>query len=423
MADAAHHDVSRPSAGGAAPQGAPAAVDHKSARAAARAVKLAEAARQLARAESWMGIEGKDQHPSVRYTYASSLFVAAAETFRMYQVWRRAAEALSRASDAEKAKAQMLPCAVLAADSADLYARVDANEAARMYRTASGLFAALGRFITAGNLMVRTGELEESDNAKTSAAESFSLASQYYLAEDAYSLCVGALARAGSMLALEDAFGEAHALFERAARVALDDNLTRWHAPRLALSAGLCLVAAARTCAEGPLAPETAALDQRLEAYQTACAKRDPAFGAGRERRFLLDALDTSRIWAVDDYIDHVWNFDYVARLEPHDLFLCECIFQAVRGGPPKELAKARMAESDMTAVNSVEEEVQVEVEELAPMSAAEMQRTGLTKQLEEEVKKEREEAERDAAAEFLLIHGISREEKEKKEREAAQRE
>ena len=301
MADAGHHNLTGSTpAPAAAPAAAAAAPphdkDYKSQRAQARGVHIAAAQRQLARAEEWMGIQGKDQHPSVRYAFASSLFLRAAETYRMYQQWRRAAEAMARASDAEKAQAAMLPCAVLAADSADLYARVDANEAARMYRASSGLFAALGRFITAGNLMVRTGELEESDGAKTSAAESYTAAAQYYLAEDAYSLCVSCLARAGALHALEDSFAEAHALFERGARVALDDNLTRWHAPRLVLSAGLCLVAAARAAGRAGEGQEAAALAARLEAYQTACAKRDASFGAGRERRFLLDCLDTSAI-------------------------------------------------------------------------------------------------------------------------------
>ncbi len=408
-----------PGGGGAK---APDAHAHKSQRARIREEKTAEAFRLLERAEKWMGIEGKDQNPLVRYTYASSLFTRAGEILRIYQQWRRAAEAYERASEAEKSMAAMLQCAALAADSAELYARVDASEAERMYRISSGVFAAMGRFITAGNLMVLTGEMEEADNAKTSAAESFAAASQYYLAEDAYSLCVANLARAGAMLALEDSYEEAHVLFERAARVALDDNLTRWHSSRLVVSAGLCLVAAARTSWRLASQADSAALVARLEAYQTGCAKRDASFAVGRDRRFLLDALDTSGIWARDDFMDHVWNYDYVAKLEAHELFLCEVIYGVIKDGAPKELAAAQRAAADMNKVNIMEEEVQVEVEELAPMSHAEMHRSGLTKQLEEERKRDAEEAARDADAEFLIIHGITRAEAEKRQREDAQR-
>ena len=436
--DAGHHAPTRagapaqpaaaasPAAAAAAAAAAPRDKDYKSQREQARAVHLAAAQRQVARAEACLGAPGKDMLPSVRFATASSLLLRAAETFRMYQQWRRAAQALERASEAEKLRAATLPCAVLAADSAELYARVDANEAARLYRAASGLFAALGRFTTAGNVLVRAGELEESDGARTAAADAFAAAAQFYLAEDAYALCVGALARAAALLALEDAFAEAHALFERAARVALDDNLTRWHASRLVLSAGLCLLAAARACAaeEGSdgRSGEPAEVVARLEAYQAAAAKRDSGFGAGRERRFLLDCLDTSALWAVDDFMDHVWNYDYVARLEEHDLALCEVVYRSIKEGPPSALAKAPMAASDMNAVRSKQETVQVEVEELVPMTAKDLRETGLQRVLDAEVAKEREEAAADAAAEFLLLHGITKEEQEKRDRDAANR-
>ena len=391
----------------------------QSRRAAVRAERLGQAQRQVDTGERFMS-DTSDMLPGVRYRHASTLFVSAAETFRMYQVWRRAAEALSRASDAEKAMAQMLPCAVLASDSAELYSRVDANESARMYRAASGLHAALGRFITAGNLMVRTAELEEGDGARTSAAESYAAASQYYLAEDAYALCLAALARAGALHALEDSFAAAHALFERAARCALDDNLTRWHSPRLVLAAGLCLVAAAR--APGAKPAEATALEARLELYQTVCAKRDGCFAGGRERRFLLDCADTSRIWAVHDFMDHAWNYDYVAQLTAHELHLLQAVHSAIEGGPPPDRARAAMPLADLNSMHSLEEEVQVEVEEMAPMSHSEMARSGLAKQLAEEAARDREEAERDAEAEYLLVHGISKAEQEKKDREDAQR-
>jgi hypothetical protein len=113
----------------------------------------------------------------------------------------------------------------------------------------------------------------------------------------------------------------------------------------------------------------------------------------------------------------------HLGRLrEEHDLVLCEVVYKSIKEGPPKTLAKAPMAANDMNAVRSKQETVQVEVEELVPMTAKDLRETGLQRVLDAEVAKEREEAAADAAAEFLLLHGITKEEKETRDRDAANR-
>jgi hypothetical protein len=142
-------------------------------------------------------------------------------------LWRKAAECYVQASSAEKHKANVLGSAVFMSDAAELYERVDASLSVGMYRHGAEVFAGLGRHLTAGNLMVRVGELESADSARLSAAEAYASASHFYLACDEYAMTVSSLHSAGSILVLEDAFLEAHAHFERAARIALDDNVAR----------------------------------------------------------------------------------------------------------------------------------------------------------------------------------------------------
>jgi hypothetical protein len=374
---------------------------------------LAHAAKLYRKGVDWL--TGDFKQPRVKYAHASALFTASAEKYRMFLQWRHAADAYAKASEAERLQTCILASAVYAADSAECFSRVDANEAARQYRAAAGLFATANRNLTAANLMAISGELEEGDGALTSAAAAYSAAAHYFLADDEVGLSVRALKRAGACLLLEQAYEGAFEAFERAARVSFDDNLAKFHAPRLALNAGLALLAEARHHAGKLTAKKDieakAAVEARLEAYVLTCARRDFFFSTGRERRFLCDCIDTSKLWAWDDFMDHAWNFDDVAKLEAHELNVLQCISDGIREGPPAELAKARREAADLSRVVELEEDAFVEVSEMVPQTLAEMQASGLHQELEEEAEKDREEAEKDDEEEFKLIHGISKEE------------
>ena len=362
-------------------------------------------------------LTGSFTNPRVKYSHASSLFVASAEAYRMYLQWRPAADAYTRACEAERAQAAVLPAAVLAADAAECFARVDASEAVRQFTLASGLFATQERFLPAANLMMRAGELQEGDNALTAAAGAFEAAAHYFLADDEYSMAVRAYHRAGACLMLEEAFEPAHEQFERAARVALDDNLTKWHAPRLVLDAGLALLAAARARdkdREGLDEAARDAIEARLETYVVVAARRDAFFSVGKERRFLCDAIDASKVWSWDDLMDHAWNFDDVAELQPHELAALGAVSNAVREGPPPEIARVRREQADLSRVVEVEEDALVEVEEVVPQTAEEMRLSGLAAELAVEEEADDAEADADADAEYKLIHGISRLDQEK---------
>jgi hypothetical protein len=369
---------------------------------------------------SWL--TGDFRQPRVKYSHASHLLVAAAEQYRMFLQWRSAADAYAKACEAERAQSAVLAAAVHAADSAECFARVDANEAVKQFRVASGLFATQNHFLSAANLMTRAAELDEVDGALNAAAASFTTAAHYFLADDEVGLAVRALKRAGECQMLEQAFEAAFESFERAARVAYDDNLIKFHAPRLALNAGLALLAEARQGMSKVLdlkAREARdAVEARLEAYVVLAAKRDFFFSTGRDRRFLCDCIDTSKLWAWDDFMDHVWNFDDVACLEPHELNVLECISDGIREGPPPELAKARREAADLSRVVELEEDAFVEVSEMVPQTHAEMVASGLLQELQEEEGKDKEEADQDEEAEFQFVHGISKEEHAKRELE-----
>jgi hypothetical protein len=431
----------------AAASGAPAAASDLGASSAggpartARELKLLAAAALVDKAQQWLRAPPIPS-PTVKYAHASRLFCAAADAFRILGAWRRAAEALRAAAGAERQRHSMVACATLHADAGEYFSRVDGGEAMASLNTAAGLFAAAGRLRTAASLTSRVGELEEADSARASAAKSFAVAADYYIALDELPQAVASLWRAGGNLAHEEDFEAAHAAFERAARISFDDNLVRFNSPKLQLNAALCLLAdwaskrnvseqAARRMralqsgelsSEGMTRRELTALANtaersgaatteafaRTEAYVRKAAQRDAWFSTGREKRFIYDVLDAAKAWSAADVVDHVWNLDYVTGLAPHELALCEFVYKSVEAGPPADLLKARRDATDLSKVVEMEEEYEEEVEVLRPMTAEELRKSGIAEELEAEAAadlaeeaadKEEEERLRDPAA------------------------
>lgn len=423
----------------------------------ARELKLQAASALVEKAHAWMRSLPKPS-PTVKFSYASRLYRTASDTFRSIGAWRRAAEALRSAAGAERQRFSMIECATLHAEAGEFFSRVDGGEAMVSLTTAAGLFAAAGRLLTAANLTLRVGELEEADEARASASKSFSTAADYFLALDHLPQAVSALWHAGGNLAHEQDFEGAHATFERASRIAFDDNLVRFNTPKLQLNAALCLAAdwsAKRTTSEkaarklrgvqsGELASaslsrrelttiannaeRTAAVANeafsRIEVYIRKAAARDSWFSTGREKRFLYDLIDAARLWSTPDVIDHIWNFDYVAGFAPHELAMCEYVYRSIESGPPADLLKARRETADHGKVVEMEEEYAEEVEIMKPMTAEELRKSGIAEELEAEAAADKAEEEADKLAEELLKNprAVKQREREKLALEAKKR-
>lgn len=43
-------------------------------------------------------------------------------------------------------------------------------------------------------------------------------------------------------------------------------------------------------------------------------------FATGKEAKFIFDIIDNAKTVNLDNLMDHIWNFDYVQELQPHQL-------------------------------------------------------------------------------------------------------
>ncbi len=213
----------------------------------------------------------------------------------------------------------------------------------KYYSKAIGMYASMGRFVPAATLQMRVAELYEADGALTDSADSFQYAADFWLGDDAFGQAIVCLRSSGIALAEEEVFEEAHSKFERAARYALDDNLLKFRSPHLLFDAGLCRVA------EGHL--------PKAEEYIAEVSLRDGTFAVGRERRFLLDVIDCAKVFDLDEFVDHLWNYDYVAELQPFELRMLEKIHDMIKVGPPEGEESSEEEDDDDDEDDDEEEE------------------------------------------------------------------
>ena len=293
-----------------------------------RDIRLAQAYGFVQLGDRWMA-RPVAPNPRTKYSAASRLFEEGADIFRAYGRWRFAGEAFAKAGEAERRMNQPLVAASYFVDGGDCMERVDVLEAVHFYGRAVALYAVLGRFVSAATTQLRIAEIYEADGAHFQAAEAFQFAADYFIGDDLYVQTCQALFRAGVCLCDEGgSWREASEKFDRAAYFAADHNLAKLRAPQFMLDAGLCLLA------DGDL--------EGVEDFVVECCRRNEEFSVGREKRFLLDTVDVARAALLDDFVDHCWNFDFVAGLMPHELKILDLLRERIAQGPLRERERAR---------------------------------------------------------------------------------
>jgi len=173
----------------------------------------------------------------------------------------------------------------------------------RSYVLAISELAGVGRFLAAAAIQMDVAELYEEDGASFDAAVALTNAADYYVGEAMLPQAVHCLRRAGAHLVDEERYNDAAQRFDRAWQLCLEDNLLKFNGPPIALNAALCYL-----CLRD---------DERTLQYALDVSKKDLNFVVSREKRFILDIILCAQEGRLDDFTDHIWNFDYVVELQP----------------------------------------------------------------------------------------------------------
>lgn len=262
-----------------------------------------------------------DTTARVKFTDALRYFEASADTFRVVGKWRRAGGAFAQCALCEQKMREPLSAASYFIDAAEALRKVEPLEAVGMYGKAIAEYAALGRFLTAAAVQREVAEIFVEEEATYDAATAFGYAADYYAGEALAGPAMVCLLRGGELFVMDERFELAAGFFERAAKLALDDNLLKFNTPAIALDVVLCYL-----CLRD---------DERAIDFVEAQAETDFNFSASREKRFALDIVLNCQERDKHAFMDHVWNYDYVHEFAPYQLRVrCRCSTSRCLYGP-----------------------------------------------------------------------------------------
>jgi alpha-soluble NSF attachment protein len=200
----------------------------------------------------------------------------------------------------------ILEAASYYADAGSYACRLDNTIAVRYFSLAVSNFVKDGKFKQGAACERVLGEVCKADGAHKDAGMAFVYAAELYMTADDYQQAALMFYQAGMEYMSAKEYMDGRKAFENAGKQADTDNLMRYRAPTFLLSSALALLATGDV-------PAT-------EAFLLTLCKKFPLFATRREATFLHDILACAKLMDHDAYIDHVWNYDYVKELEPHEL-------------------------------------------------------------------------------------------------------
>lgn len=191
-------------------------------------------------------------------------------------------------------------------DAGDVGSKADFEASLRYYAMAVTNFVKEGRFLQAAVVERKLSELCKEERRYADAGRAFSYTGELYSA--AFQFQQGALMYFQSGVSFVNAgeYKTASDAFMAAVEAADSDNLTRYRVPFILLDACLCLFATADVGAT-----------EKLIMY---ASRRFPAFATRPQRKFVFELVQCAKDLLYHDFIDHVWNYDYVVELVPFEL-------------------------------------------------------------------------------------------------------
>lgn len=57
--------------------------------------------------------------------------------------------------------------------------------------------------------------------------------------------------------------------------------------------------------------------------------------------------IDCAKYYELDEFVDHVWNFDYVSELSPTQLRMLKRVHDMIASGPPSDYEYSTESDSE----------------------------------------------------------------------------
>lgn len=337
--------------------------------------------------------------PQLKYREAIDNYHIAARAYGVAGEWQDSSEAYGKASDQCVHIGLVAEGAYFSVKAAEVLKKVDPTEAVVFFRNAVSLYCEIGRFFTAGNVQREVAEMLELDKNYEECREAFRQASDYYLGGQRQEPANQCLLKVAHYSALVEDFDYASETFEKVARDHVTHNLLRLNVHDHLFKGGLCQLAAQGPIRKGleshkvgpspslsaasvgvtrppsgahppahslrPFAPSSQNLQYLLKKW---ALEVDYSFVYSRHHLFLMNLMEIIPSLDIDNFADHVYNFDNVSGLDqwsirfvprPPPLVLC-----LIRGAPrPGESPSLMVCLPLPRMLNRVKEDITEEIE------------------------------------------------------------
>lgn len=233
-------------------------------------------------------------------------YVRAANAFKLAKSWTFAAKAFEKAAVTYSLIADMqYDAATKYVDAGKAYKNVEPAKAIEPFEKAIKLHADDAKFQQCARLKKDVAEIYESqggDDGNKLAMEAYSAAADYYDLDDAKANANSMRVKLAALQALAGEYAQAAELYESIAQMALASNLLKYGAREHLLRAGLC-----HLCQGDVIGAERA-----VDKY----GDMDTSFPTSREGRLLSGVVAAVNDSAVDEFTNHIREYDSVSSLD-----------------------------------------------------------------------------------------------------------
>jgi len=229
-------------------------------------------------------------------------YTKAANKFKLEKSWERACDAYSKAAECNIKEQSKYEAATNYINAGKCIRNDKPEEAIRLYRIAIELFIDEGRFSMVAKHQKEIAEFYEAEMKYEQAMEEYQKAADLFGGESSTSSENGCLLKVAQFAAQLEDYDKACEIFEKIAKVSVDDNLLKWGVKECLLKAGLCY-----------LAKDIVAAHKALEQFQDL----DYSFSSQRECKFLQDLINACDKMDSQEFTQVVGEFDNISKLDP----------------------------------------------------------------------------------------------------------
>ncbi|KAF1991430.1 TPR-like protein [Aulographum hederae CBS 113979] len=236
---------------------------------------------------------------------AADLYTQAANAFRIDKNGEQAARCFEKAASIQSdSLSQPIDAATSLTEASKAYRKVSPPDAVRTLEKAVGIFTRQGNFRRAATYQQTVGEIYEQDLGDfNKAIDAYSTAAGWYDEDNAQALANKWYLKAAELSAVNASdYYKAIELFEKVAKQAVQNNLTRYSVKNYLLQAGLCHLAT----------NDIVGAKRAIESY----TELDPSFGRERERQLLADLTEAVELNNAETFQDKTYQFDRMSPLD-----------------------------------------------------------------------------------------------------------